>query len=340
MKGSPVKKIRVLVADDSAFRRALIIGMLESDPAIHVVAEARTGKEALDKTLESSPDVITMDILMPVMDGIEAIRQIMSVKPTPIVVVSATIQDEQKFAFNCLKFGALDFVPVSPDTGIIQKDLIARVKTCSKIKVITHVRRPHGKTALPKTTERYEIIGVAVSTGGPPALQQFLSLIPVDFPVPIVIVQHISTGFVESLAGWLEEQSHVKVTVAKEGDKPKPGIIYLAPDHHHLTVDNLRRFKLLKDDYHKIHHKPSADIMLKSLAKIYGPKTIGIIMTGMGRDGAAGIKAIKEAGGITIAQDEESSLIYGMNKTAIDEGSAVEILPLALIARRIAELTA
>lgn len=328
------EKIRVLVVDDSEFQQGLITGILESDPDIEVVGHAKNGVEAIEKTLNLKPDVITMDVKMPIMDGMEATREIMVERPTPIVIVSVTVKEEQKFAFTCLKRGALDFVSINPEGGIVPSELISKVKTCSRIKVVTHPKgiKPRVGKPRPKKVERYEIVGIAVSTGGPVALEKVLSKIPENFPLPIVIVQHISEGFTAGLAEWLSEQCKLKVIEAKDKYELKPGYAYLAPCGYHLIVDEDERIKLLQEDFPGGYHKPSADVMLNSIADVYGAKAIGIIMTGMGKDGVAGIKAIREIGGFTIAQDEESSTIFGMNKVAIDEGSVVEVVPLSQIA--------
>lgn len=326
------KKIRVLVVDDSEFQRGFITGILESDTGIEVVGHAKDGVEAVEKTLTLQPNVITMDIQMPIMNGLEAIRDIMAEKPTPIVVISTTVEDEKKFAFECLTRGALDFVPINLEGGIVPSELIFKVKICSQIKVVKHVRKPKKAVIRPTKTERYEIVGIAVSTGGPPALSQVLGNLPENFPVPIVVVQHISEGFTQSLAEWLDDQCKINVVVAKEGEELRPGFVYLGPAGNHITIDEDGIIRFTKEDIPKIYNKPSADIMLKSIAEVYGSKSIGIIMTGMGKDGAVGIRAIKKTGGFTIAQDEESSSIFGMNKTAIDEGSIVEVVPLSQIA--------
>lgn len=333
------KKIRALVVDDSDFQRGLIVGILESDPQIEVVGQAKDGLEAVEKTLELKPDVITMDIQMPVMNGLEATRQIMVQKPTPIVIVSVTIFDEQKFAFTCMNQGALDFVPVSPEAGIKPDELIAKVKLCSRIKVVTHPmarKRISPRPAVKKG--KYEIVGIAVSTGGPPALQAVLSGLPQDFPLPIVIVQHISKGFTAGLAEWLNSLSKIKVKEAHDEEELKPGVAYFAPSDYHLIINNEGKVELLEKDFPRTYNKPSADVMLNSLAEVYGPACIGIIMTGMGKDGAGGIRAIKKVGGFTFAQDEATSIIYGMNKVAIEEGSVEEVLPLAEITPALIEL--
>lgn len=337
------KKIRVLVVDDSDFQRGLVIGILETVPWIEIVGQARDGAEAIEKTVELAPDLITMDIRMPVMDGIQATREIMGAKPTPIVVASSTIRDEQKFTFRCLNQGALDFVAIDPEKGIIAEDLISKVKLCSGIRVVTHPRlglrrRPPLERAGPTARERYGILGIAVSTGGPVALREVLGRLPKDFPVPIVIVQHISEGFTPGLAEWLAGESKVKVVVAKEGDRLAPSTAYLAPSGRHLSIDEEERIRLSEEDLPGGYHKPSADVMLQSIAEVYGARAIGLIMTGMGKDGTRGIQAIREAMGFTMAQDEASSVIYGMNKVAIEEGSVVEVVPLDQIARALGVL--
>lgn len=333
-------KIDVLVVDNSDFHQGLIAGILESDPEIQVAGQAKNGVEAIEKTLSLQPDIITMDIHMPIMDGLTAIREIMAERPTPILVVSETIRDAPKFAFACLKLGALDFVPINPEGGIVPSELISKVKTCARIMVVTHPhgRRPRIERPIPKKVEKYEIAGIAVSTGGPPALEKVLSELPKKFPLPIVIVQHISEGFTKGLVAWLSDQCKIKVVEAKDGDELKPGVAYLAPSGCHLIINEDERFKLFQKDFPGIYHIPSADVMLKSIAEVYGPKAIGIIMTGMGKDGAAGIRAIKKIGGFTIAQDEASSVIFGMNKVAIDEGSVTEVLPLEQIPQALVAL--
>lgn len=325
----------MLVVDDSDFQRGLVTGILETDPGIEIVGQAKDGAEAIEKTLKLAPDVITMDIRMPVMDGIQATREIMAAKPTPIVVTSGTIRDEQEFTFRCLKQGALDFVAFDPEKGIVAEDLILKVKLCSRIAVVTHPRGGRLGAPRPRPTrrERYEIVGIAVSTGGPVALREILDHLPKDFPVPILIVQHISEGFTQGLAEWLTSESPMKVIVAKEGDRLKPGTAYLAPSGWHLTVDEEERIRLSEEDLPGNYHKPSADVMLQSIADVYGARAIGLIMTGMGKDGTRGIKAIREAMGFTMAQDEASSVIYGMNKVAIEEGSVIEVVPLDQIAQ-------
>ncbi len=340
MMESSRNEIRVLVVDDSAFRRDLIGAILESDPEIEVVGYASNGKEAVKKVMELVPDVITMDIQMPVMDGLKATREIMASRPTPIIVVSTMIRDEQQFTFSCLQYGALDFVPVNSDVDTVARELVPKVKMCSRIKVVTHPRSRKCVTARRFFGRgKYRVVGIAVSTGGPAALHDVLVQIPRDFPMPIVVVQHIPEGFTRSLAEWLHGRSSIRVVTARDGSRMEAGTAYLAPAGLHLVVGRDQRFRLIADDFPRCYHKPSADVMLKSIAEVFGPRAIGVIMTGMGRDGAAGIRAINDAGGYTIAQDESTSVIFGMNRVAIEEGSVKEILPLNRIAERLVALT-
>jgi len=332
-------KIRVLVVDDSAFQQTVITDILESDPEIEVIGHAGDGVEAIEQTIKLKPDVITMDINMPKMDGLDATREIMAKKPTPIVVVSTIIQKQEEFALNCLDRGALDFVPLSGQTDALVEELLSKIKVCSRIKVVTHPRTR--KPPIPPGSVRnkeYEIVGIAVSTGGPVALKVVLSELPPLFPVPVVIVQHIPEGFTKGLAEWLGGQSRISIKEAKDGERLDPGRVYLAPSGYHLVVDREKKINLLDNELEHYYHKPSGDIMLKSIAEVYGHKAIGIILTGMGKDGAEGIRAIREAGGFTLAQDRKSSIIYGMNKTAIDAGSIKEVVPLDQIAKRLLAL--
>lgn len=339
MEQSSDGRIRVLIVDDSAFQRAALTKILESDPEIVVVGEARDGAEAVEKTGRLKPSVVTMDVRMPVMDGLEATREIMARCPTPIVIVSAAVQDQKEFTFSALKRGALDFVPLGPGGQFDPGDLVAKIKLCSRVAVVTH---PRGRRRRPRRDRRnrsYDVIGIAVSTGGPPALQSLLSGLPPDFALPMVIVQHLPDGFAESLAEWLSCNCDIAVAEARDGDRLEPGAAYIAPSGRHLMVRSGGRIELTGMDIHGCYHKPSADVMLASLAEVYGSRAVGVIMTGMGRDGAEGIRAIREAGGLTIAQDEASSVIYGMNKAATEAGFIVEVLPLEQMAPKLASLS-
>ncbi|MCD4691017.1 chemotaxis-specific protein-glutamate methyltransferase CheB [bacterium] len=341
MIDSPNSDIRVLIVDDSDFQRSFVRTILESAPGIEIVGEAENGAVAVEQAAELRPDVITMDIRMPVMNGLEATREIMVSTPTPIVIISTTVREEHEFAFSCLRNGALDFVPVTPEAGIVPEDLIEAVRMCSRIKVITHLRRRQvpAADAGASRASGYEIVGAAVSTGGPAALHDVLSRLPRDFRVPVVVVQHLPDGFTQSLAAWLDEGCDITVREAKDGEALDAGTVYVAPSGHHLIVNRQGRVELHDETIGNGSFKPSGDVMLMSLAEAYGARAIGVIMTGMGKDGVGGIEAIRRAGGLTMAQDEESSMIYGMNGVAVKTGLIDETSNLQCMADRLVELT-
>ena len=339
------KEIRVLVVDDTPFKREIVTSMLQSAGDIRVIGTASDGLDAVKKTKLYSPDVITMDIKMPNMDGYEAIGQIMSKNPTPIIIVSVTVREHAKFVFKCLGLGALDFVPVMPDMEKMREEIIGKVRLASKIPVVTHPGRIKGKAqALPDMKKQikaktarggYAVVAIAVSTGGPEALKQILSKLPKSFPVPVLIVQHISEGFVRGLADWLKDYCRVNIKVAAGGMKINPGTVYFAPSGQHMEVTSGGCIKLISNKMGYLNC-PSADVTLKSAVKSYGSRVIGVILTGMGDDGVEGIGVIKEKGGFTIAQDENSSIIYGMPRVASEKGyisnvTALEKIPDLLI---------
>ncbi len=319
--------------DDSVFRREALGAMLASDSGIKVVGEAKDGIEAIEMTEQLRPSVITMDFKMPRMDGPEAIRNIMARTPTPIIVISVTIESQMKFTFKCLELGALDFVPVRYDTDRMTQELIDKVKVVSKVRVIRHVRpeiahkvKP-AKKPVKKKKASTKIVAIAVSTGGPQALEKILPCFSNDFPVGIVIVQHIAERFSRELAMWLDEKTRITVAEAKDRDRIKPGIALIAPGGRHLIVEKNGSVTITEEPKGLVNI-PSADVMLESVARAYGPKALAIIMTGMGYDGARGMTVIKESGAGTIAQDEKSSMVFGMNKAAIENGSIDRIVSL------------
>lgn len=323
------KPINVLVVDDSPFRCEALEAMLAGDPGIEVVGKAKDGIEAVEMTRSLRPSVITMDLMMPRMDGPKAIKNIMAKTPTPIIVVSVTIKNQRKFAFKCLELGALDFVPIRYDTERMAEDLIEKVRMASGVKVIRHIRTAIRAPVrlVGKKRVATRVVAIAVSTGGPHALEGFLPRLPADFPSAIVIVQHIAIGFSKELAEWLNEKSEIRVKEAVQGDRIEPGLVLIAPGGRHLAIDQNGFIRLGKKP-HGLANMPSANVMLQSAARVYGRAAIGVILTGMGRDGTQGMAEIREAGGRTIAQDEQSSVVFGMNKAAIESGSIERIVPL------------
>ncbi len=334
-----MEPIRVLIVDDSAFRREALEAMLLTEPGIEVVGGAKDGIEAIEMVKELRPSVITMDFKMPRMDGTEAIKNIMAKNPTPIIVVSSTVENQMKFTFKCLEFGALDFVPVRYDTERMAEELTNKVKIASRVKVIRHVRPEVGRRVNPvkKKEITAKIIAMAVSTGGPQALEEILPCFSADFPAGIVIVQHIAEKFSRELAVWLDEKSRISIKEAEDGDKIKPGNALIAPGGWHLAVTKNGSVTLNRE-HKELVNIPSADVMLESVAGVYGNKALGIIMTGMGSDGARGMAAIKASGGRTIAQDEKSSIVFGMNRVAIENRSIDKVVSLENIADTIMDM--
>ena len=338
--------IRVLVAEDSATSRALLVAILESDPGIEVVGQALDGAEAVEKAARLRPDLITMDLHMPRMDGIEAIRRIMAESPVPIVVVTASlnVRDVEQ-SLNATLAGALTIVdkpdsPASPRFEERRERLIAMVKALAEVKV---VRRWTGRSAAvargslgtPRGTAR--IVALAASTGGPAALHQILRELPRDFAAPVLIVQHIARGFVEGLARWLGSAGAIHVKVAEDGEIARPGVAYLAPDDRHLGVRGRDRIHLA-DEPAMGGFRPSANYLFASAARAYGSATLGVILTGMGADGVQGLGALRGAGGHVLAQDQASSVVYGMPAEAVRAGVASEVISLESLPRRLAEL--
>jgi two-component system chemotaxis response regulator CheB len=334
--------IRVLVVDDSAVLRQGLRFILESDPELKVIGEAPNGEEAVILAKRLRPDVITMDIRMPKMDGLEAIRHIMAESPAPIVVVSSIDLDRKTdIASQATKLGAVSILrrPVSvsdPKYKSFVAGLIEKVKLMSDVKVIHRSRlmetappetRVPEPTVQPEIKHKTQVIAIGASTGGPAALHQILSALPANFLMPILVVQHISFGFVEGLAGWLDAVCKLPVKVAGHRERIQPGIIYIAPDMHHMVIDIYGRIRLTQSDSVN-GHRPSVTVLFESVAKAYGPTAMGVILTGMGSDGAMGMKTLRDAGAITIAQNEESCVVFGMPKEAIALGAVQHIVPL------------
>ncbi len=315
------KKIRVLIVDDSPLVREALKVILGSDPDLEVVGLARDGREGVQKTLSLKPDVITMDIKMPLMNGLEAIEKIMEEAPTPIIAVSSL---DSKLVASALSVGAMDFVAIQDNIEELAADLLEKVKIASRVrpmrrfKVSKKVPTIPEKKVIKKEAER--VICIGVSTGGPQALQILFSKMPSDIRAGVLVVQHIANGFIGGLVEWLISNSSLDIKIASHGDIIKSGTVLFAPDSFHMTVSEEGKILLSEDTRGNSLFVPSIDVMMKSVADIYKDKAVGIIMTGMGHDGVEGIRAIKEAGGITIAQDGESSAIFGMNKLAIEAG--------------------
>ena len=316
--------IRVLIVEDSITQREILKRLVNGDGAFIVIAEARNGREAIAKVLEHSPDVVLMDIHMPDMDGIEATRQIMQQCPVPIVVASATLRKQDvNLAMQALEAGAVSVISKPEGAVLLHLEKIApslrnELLAASTAKIIRRVSFGRRESATQRQSaiargNPIDIIGVCASTGGPPVLMQLFSALPKPLPVPVLLVQHISAGFEEGFARWLSDTTGQSVRLATSGQKLEPGI-WMAPNGTHLTVSSPARIALVPKNPKDIH-SPSGNPQFESLAKHFGPRAVGVLLTGMGDDGARGLLALKLAGGMTIIQDEASCMIWGMPKS-------------------------
>jgi two-component system chemotaxis response regulator CheB len=340
----------VLVIDDSALMRKMITQMLQRDGAIEVVGTAMDGTFGLRKIEELRPDVVTLDLEMPQMDGIETLRQIMRRNPLPVIVVSSHSTEGASETFKALQLGAFDFVAkpqenVSTMIDTIADELVAKVKvagTARKPKVevasvdeqrLLQVRKPP-RPAQNKRMNPSKIVAIGISTGGPNALLYLLSQLPADFPGSIVVVQHMPQGFTQMFSHRLNEACAIDVKEAQSGDLLLAGRALICPGNRHMRVRHmpLGDVVVLADDGRVNGHRPSADVLFRSVAQEFGAKTVALIMTGMGEDGADGIKAVKDAGGLAVAQDEASSVVFGMPKVAIERGNVNRVVPLDALA--------
>ena len=343
------EKIRVLVVDDSPFMRAAIKRMLETDPEIEVIDTAKDGLEAVEKVKRLKPDLVTMDVEMPRMDGITAVKQIMKESPVPSVMVSSLTQEGAKTTIEALEAGAVDYIPKelkksSLDILNIKQQLLQKIKAIARTwRKKAEGRMPPPSRRSPGRRRRHpvEAIVIGVSTGGPKALQRIIPKLPADFPVPILIAQHMPPYFTKSLAERLDELSRIRVVEGSDGEEVAPGKAIIAPGGKHMKVLRIGgdgcAVKLL-DNIKGLIYVPSADVLMEAAAEVYGDKVVGVILTGMGNDGLKGMTKIKEKGGITIAQDENSSVIFGMPKACIEAGVVDEVLNLDEIPHRLIEI--
>lgn len=342
--------IKVLIVEDSPLISKILTKILESDHELQVVGVAQTGREGLRLATELSPDIITMDIVMPDMDGVEATKQIMAYKPTPILMLTSSHQRKKDEVFRAISFGALDVIEKTSFEQMLVEDnsknnLIKKIKFLANIKVIKHPLAKlqqslvssdsiHLVAETKKSKRDLEfkgVIAIAASTGGPQALAAILNKLPVDFPWAILIVQHIARGFTHGLVEWLSKISAFKIKIAEDNEEITKCMAYVAPSGLHMRVAEGGIIRLGDDPPYR-NFKPSADILFSSIAKVYNEQGIGIILTGMGRDGADGIGEIKKSGGRTIAQDEKTSVIFGMPKEAIERGAIDKVLSIDKIA--------
>lgn len=344
------QSVRVLVVDDSALMRKLIPQIIERDTSIQVVGTAMDGEFALKKISELNPQVITLDLEMPRMGGMETLREITKRYHLPVIVVSAHSTDGASSTFKALSLGAFDFVAKPKEAASAHMDAIA-TELINKIKVAAQTKVPNGALAMAQLQTRKspqkdtrtaqhaatKIIAIGVSTGGPNAVQYVLSQLPPDFPGSIVVVQHMPEGFTEMFAHRLNESCAIEVKEAQSGDLLLAGRALICPGNRHIKVRRmpLGNIAVLSDDHKVNGHRPSVDVLFRSVANEFGPQSIAVLMTGMGEDGAEGMGMIKAAGGITIAQSEASCVVYGMPKAAIERGYAMRVVPLDAMANTI-----
>ena len=339
--------IHVLLVDDSPLVLHILQRLLSRSPEIQVVGTAANGKEALDLLPALNPDVICTDLHMPVMNGLEFTREVMIRYPRPILVISVSVEPNSPNVFKLLEAGAVDVFPkpraiLDSDFDMLADELASRIRILAGVHVFRREksteRAPVSSTIIPsclQSTPRFVVIGA--STGGPQALREILSHLPSTFPLPVVCVQHIGGGFLSGMVEWLTDACKLTVRVACPGEPPIPGMVYFAPEDSHLDLDEGGRF--LSSMAPPIDgHCPSITVTMQAAARYFGSGAVGVLLTGMGRDGADGMTSIRAAGGITLAQDEASSVVYGMPKKAVEQGAVQHLLSIELIAPALLEL--
>ncbi|HXX56977.1 MAG TPA: chemotaxis response regulator protein-glutamate methylesterase [Thermodesulfovibrionales bacterium] len=330
--------IRVLIVDDSPFVRKALQRIFEADPSLVVVGTARNGREAVEKTLSLKPDVVTLDIMMPVMDGIETLKILMDRCPVPVLILSQFTHEGADLTLKALQLGAMDFVDKSSrgpmDFLALTSEIIA------KVKAIAH-NSPKQLACESRILSGYspqgivEVVALGASTGGPPALEMILRRFPKGTSVGFLIVQHMPKGFTASLAERLDNVCSIRVKEAEDRDRIEPGLALIAPSGLHMKVRKGRGTVRLDIEPMNFVHRPSVDVLFQSVGETYGSRSIGVILTGMGSDGVKGLGTIRERGGLTLAQDESTSVIFGMPRVAINSGVVDKVVPLNDMAEEI-----
>ncbi len=349
------KLIKVLVVDDSAFMRKVVAEMIGEAPDMEVVQKARNGIDALRKVEEYQPDVVTLDVEMPKMNGLDFLEKLMQIqtKAIPVIMLSSLTTKQSKTTIKALELGAVDFVAkpsgsISLDINIVQEELINKVRLAAKSKP-RFLKRKLSKDKqerkrkkiikkrskyLPTNSDKFLVIGA--STGGPRALKDVVTVLPNDLNAAVLIVQHMPAGFTTSLSERLNKLSNIRVKEAEDGDALEKGLALVAPGDYHMIVEE-EKVKLVQTE--KVHNvRPAVDVTMKSIVEEYGSNTVGVLLTGMGKDGAMGMKMIRDSGGQTIAQDEASCVVYGMPKVAYDIGGVDVVKPISLISDEIVKM--
>jgi two-component system chemotaxis response regulator CheB len=340
--GEPIK---LLIVDDSPFMRRAITSLVEGENDIKVIGTAKDGQDAIRQVQDLKPDIVTMDIEMPVMNGLSALKIIMDKYPVPVIMLSSLTEEGAKETLDALDIGAADYIPknlsnVSLNILKIKDDLLSKIRAITEkkypFKHADHNPAPEYPKIFNKNN-KIDIVAIGSSTGGPKALQDVIPKIPADFPVPIILVQHMPKAFTSSFAERLSSMSHIKVIEAAGGEAIKPGFAYLSPGDKHLSIvkENGSFVIFVSNEPEDLINRPSVSVMMESVAKFFPGKALGVILTGMGSDGLKGMKKIKETGGKTIAQDEATCVVYGMPKAVVDAGIADKVLPIYKIADEI-----
>ena len=344
------RRIKVLVVEDSAVQREFLLWILQSDPTLHVVGTATNGEQAVEFLKDNKADVVTMDIQLPGMDGFETTRKIMESKPTPVVIVTGTTNPKEvATTFKAMEAGALAVLQIPagighPDHHATVSELLRTVKLMSEVRVIkrwslTRARMPAARPELkPKRgAHNLQLVAMGASTGGPLVLQTILCGLPRSFPVPILIVQHIAAGFVDGFVHWLSASCRLPVEIAKDRQTIIPGHVYIAPDDMQMLAHN--HSVILRKDPPENGLRPAVSALFRSVAQYYGAAGAGILLTGMGRDGADELRQIKDAGGLTIAQSAETCVVNGMPGEAVKLKAATFVLSPEKIAAALIEAT-
>lgn len=336
--------IRVLVVDDSAYMRYVLRNNLEMDPDIKVVETARDGIDALAKIAALKPDVVTLDLEMPRMDGFTALKRIMADCPVPVIIISSLTQEGADATIRALRLGAVDFVP-KPIEGIldirsVREELSSKIKhvsgvSVSRLKMLSSTPTAKWNKVGSRYRDCHQVVVIGTSTGGPRALHEVMSRIPASLPAGVLIVQHMPPGFTRSLSLRLDEVSPLRVKEAEEGDIVQAGQALVAPGGYHMAVATTREIELnQKPPEHGV--RPAVDVTMEAAARVYGPATIGVILTGMGRDGTRGAGLIRRAGGCVIAEDESTCVVHGMPRCAKEAGVVDKVVPLDQVAGEVA----
>ncbi|RCK80138.1 MAG: Chemotaxis response regulator protein-glutamate methylesterase CheB [Candidatus Ozemobacter sibiricus] len=349
---SESRKIRVFVVDDSAFMRTALERMFKEDPEIEIIGSAANGKEALEKLSRLKPDVVTMDVEMPVMDGLHALKEIMRTNPLPVIMVSSLTQQGARVTLDALDLGAVDYVG-KPGSTLnlnilsLKQDLLNKIHAAAeslpkvpRLKMVPPT--PVQRRSSPTTDQQIHldrVVVIGASTGGPPAIQQILAALPANLPAPIIIAQHMPKSFTNAFAQRLNLLCNIRVKEAVDGETLQRSIAYICPGDMQTRFmrrpDNTFYFSIGSNEIEKERYAPCIDRVFFSAAECFGRRTVGVILTGMGEDGVRGLKNIKVVGGLTLAQDRLTSVVYGMPRAALEQGAVTRVLPLGELAGEI-----